>query len=184
MKKIKITCNGNRTLPLEDLQNFQGNLKTLSDDNFKKLKRLIIKRGFSFPVFVWDNNKILDGHQRLHVLSRMIDSGDFELKDKIPVCDIEADTEKEAAEKLLELQGSYGEITSDGLASFVENMDIDINEIIENLEMPNINIGEFINNDANFNPGTEDDQGQLDKLDPKIIKCPHCEKTFDARLYE
>jgi len=32
-----------------------------------------------------------------------------------------------------------------------------------------------------FEPGTEDDQGKLDQLDPKWIACPHCGKEFDAR---
>jgi hypothetical protein len=32
-----------------------------------------------------------------------------------------------------------------------------------------------------FEPGTEDDQGKLDELDPKWIACPHCGKEFDAR---
>jgi hypothetical protein len=32
-----------------------------------------------------------------------------------------------------------------------------------------------------FQPGTEDDQGKLDQLEPKMVKCPHCEQEFDAR---
>jgi hypothetical protein len=32
-----------------------------------------------------------------------------------------------------------------------------------------------------FEPATEDEQGQLDQLDPKFIACPHCGKEFDAR---
>lgn len=34
---------------------------------------------------------------------------------------------------------------------------------------------------VNFEPGTEDDQGQLDQLEPKWIDCPHCGKEFDLR---
>jgi ParB-like chromosome segregation protein Spo0J len=32
-----------------------------------------------------------------------------------------------------------------------------------------------------FNPGTEEEQGRLDQLEPKIVKCPHCQREFDAR---
>jgi len=32
-----------------------------------------------------------------------------------------------------------------------------------------------------FEPGTEDDQGQLDQLEPKIVKCPKCNTEFDCR---
>jgi ParB-like chromosome segregation protein Spo0J len=32
-----------------------------------------------------------------------------------------------------------------------------------------------------FEPGDADDQGKLDELDPKMIKCPHCGEEFDSR---
>lgn len=35
--------------------------------------------------------------------------------------------------------------------------------------------------DPQFEPGTEDDQGKLDELAPKWIKCPHCGQEFDSR---
>lgn len=34
---------------------------------------------------------------------------------------------------------------------------------------------------ADFEPGTEDDQGQLDQLEPKMVTCPNCRKEFDCR---
>jgi ParB-like chromosome segregation protein Spo0J len=35
--------------------------------------------------------------------------------------------------------------------------------------------------EPDFGPGTEDDQGQLDQLEPKMVACPHCRKEFDCR---
>ena len=35
-----------------------------------------------------------------------------------------------------------------------------------------------------FAPGTEDEQGKLDKLAPKMVTCPHCGEDFDVRLQE
>lgn len=32
-----------------------------------------------------------------------------------------------------------------------------------------------------FEPGTEDEQGQLDQLEPKMVTCPHCKKDFNCR---
>lgn len=32
-----------------------------------------------------------------------------------------------------------------------------------------------------FEPASEDEQGQLDEIQPKWITCPHCQKEFDAR---
>jgi site-specific DNA-methyltransferase (adenine-specific) len=35
--------------------------------------------------------------------------------------------------------------------------------------------------EPDFGPGTEDDQGQLDQLEPKIVTCPKCRTEFDCR---
>jgi hypothetical protein len=136
-------------VPLDELVNFQGKLKSLSDDAAAKLERLIIKRGFSFPVFVWGGDKIIDGHQRIEVTRRLVADG-YKMAGDIPVCDIEADTEKEAAEKLLELQGQYGKITDEGLMEFVENFDIDLPELAFDLEIPGIDI-DFLKSNDNKN---------------------------------
>jgi len=71
-KKIPITCKGSKSVPLNELQNFQGNLKTLGDGDFKKLRNQILKHGFSFPVFVW-GKQLLDGHQRIFVARSLVD---------------------------------------------------------------------------------------------------------------
>ena len=42
-KVIKITCKGSGVIPLDQLQNFQGNLKTLDKSALEKLKRSLIK---------------------------------------------------------------------------------------------------------------------------------------------
>ena len=40
----------------------------------------------------------------------------------------------------------------------------------------------LLNIDASaFEAGTEDEQGQLDVLSPKMVKCPTCGGEFDAR---
>ena len=38
--------------------------------------------------------------------------------------------------------------------------------------------------DSDFRPGSEDDQGKLDELEPKIVTCPHCMREFDLREQE
>ena len=35
--------------------------------------------------------------------------------------------------------------------------------------------------EPNFEPGTEDDQGKLDELAPKMVTCPHCHEEWDLR---
>jgi len=86
--KIKITCNGSKYLPIGKLKNFQGNLKELRADELEKLKRSILKYGFSFPVFVWQS-WIMDGHQRIFAVKELLKEG-HTIGD-IPVVEIEAD---------------------------------------------------------------------------------------------
>ncbi len=38
--------------------------------------------------------------------------------------------------------------------------------------------------EPDFSPGTQEEQGKLDELSPKICKCPHCGKDFDLRQHE
>lgn len=58
-------------MPIGDLEAFQGKLKSITEAEFEKLKAAILKYGFSFPVFVW-RKSILDGHQRVQAVKRLI----------------------------------------------------------------------------------------------------------------
>ena len=78
-KIIKIKCKGADLLPYDSLIQFQGDLKTLSETNLKKLKTRIIKRGFRMPFYIWVNNgqnKILEGTQRDKALKSLKGDGD------------------------------------------------------------------------------------------------------------
>ena len=39
----------------------------------------------------------------------------------------------------------------------------------------------LIRDEINFEPGTEEEQGKLDEIDPQLVICPHCKEEFDAR---
>ena len=73
-KTIEIKCSTADRLDIDDILPLQGELKVLSEGNFKKLKDSIIQHGFLFPFFIWkdgDLNYTCDGHQRHIVLQRM-----------------------------------------------------------------------------------------------------------------
>jgi hypothetical protein len=141
-KQIKIRCNAADGLEIDELEAFQGDLKTISDDELEKLKKSILKYGFSFPVFVWEN-KILDGHQRLKAVKQLVSDG-YKIKDnKLPVVRIEAKNEKEAAEKLLLINSRYAKIDQEGFQVFTFDFDIDILEIGNFIDIPEIVIGEL-----------------------------------------
>ena len=141
-KVINVTCKGSRGVSRQELEAFQGNLVELKQENFDKLRRLIIAKGFRFPVFVW-NSKIIDGHQRLFVLKHLIENEGFEFPYDVPVCDIEAKDEKEAKELVLIARSEYGETTDEGLFEFLEVNKLSFNDLKVNLELPGIEFDDF-----------------------------------------
>lgn len=107
-------------LPLASISEFsatQGDLKFLSEENYKKLKDRIETRGFHLPLVAWvdeDGVKhLLDGHQRKHVLET---EGWYE---PVPYMVVEADSLEQAAEILLEITSQYGTITQEGIDEFI-----------------------------------------------------------------
>ena len=127
MKEIQIKCQGAGTLPLENLTQFQGNLKTITPANLKKLRSRIIDTGFVAPIFIWKNEKInyiLDGHQRILALLSLQGKG-YHIPD-LPVAYIEADNEEDARKKLLSITSTYGDFNLEELQGWLVKVDEDI----------------------------------------------------------
>jgi len=166
MKQIKITCSGQKTLPIDALDEFQGNLKESTDEEVQDLKNLIIKKGFSFPVFVW-GNKILDGHRRIFAAKELINEG--WAIDEIPICEIDAASETEAAEKLLMLNGRFGRITAEGLEEFLTNYDVDLELNLPELRLADIDINEFLNKKEKDQGHNENDDDLVPNKDSNVL---------------
>jgi hypothetical protein len=144
MKTIEIKCKGSSLAQINDLVPFQGNLKDLSEENYKKLRKEILELGFSEPVSVWEHDgvlKILNGHQRLKTLKMMRDEG-FEIP-PIPISFIQAKDDEEAKKKILALTSQYGNITSHGLREFMGDSGLDFSDISSSFSFPEINMGIF-----------------------------------------
>lgn len=141
--KIRITCRGSREISPSELIGLQGELKSLSKTNYLKLRQSILDHGFSFPPFVW-NNRIIDGHQRLKTLLKMItEEGLILERETIPVVDIEAQDEQEAKKKVLLAVSQYGRIESDGLYQFQIESSIPIEDLYDKIDLPNFNISKY-----------------------------------------
>jgi hypothetical protein len=138
---IPITCKGQKYLPIDKLNSFQGNLKVLPPDQEDQLRSVILKYGFSFPVFIWGQS-IIDGHQRLSVLKSLLAEG-YQIKGGIPVVEIEAKDEQEAAEKVLLIESHYGRVTNDGLLEFITDFNIDMALLKDDLNLPDIDMDHF-----------------------------------------
>jgi len=149
MKKIiQITCKGHSQIKPDELKEFQGNFKTLSDENYQKLKSAISdsKIGFSFPIFVWKNknqNYIIDGHQRLITVRRMIEEGWIIQGGKLPVDWIEAPDIKTAKKKVIMAISQYGEYNEESFLEFLQTAEIDFEELKDQVDLPLIDMDQF-----------------------------------------
>jgi hypothetical protein len=136
-KTVRVTCRGAGTLPLDAIEEFQGNLKKRTKKDIEKIIKSILKWGFTFPFFVWENggrNLTIDGHGRIIALGELRGQG-YNLP-PFPVVYIEAANEAEAKEKLLQQNSHYGTITREGLIEFVGDLEINMEE----LSLPDITI--------------------------------------------
>ena len=135
--RIKINCEGSSLLTLNKIKPFQGDIKTLSDKNRERLKTSIIKYGFSCPFFIWENegnNYLLDGHQRLTVLSWMKSDG-WEIPE-LPVVYIQAETKQEAKQLLLHITSQYGKFSEKKILQYIQDYKINT----ENIRLSNSEI--------------------------------------------
>jgi hypothetical protein len=137
------------TIPIADLLPTQGDLKDLTDKNYQKLKNVIKRRAFSYPVYVWeDENKLLhllDGHQRQRVLNR---EG---WNEPIPYLKVPAKDLQEAMARLLEITSQYATITQEGIDEFIAKYELPEAEVfqatqfdaisyLQNVEEPEIDL--------------------------------------------
>lgn len=171
---IEINCEGSRTVPLEKLRPFQGNLKELSEANYVKLKGNIQTMGFSFPVFVWTDKEngheyLLDGHQRVRTLTEMRKEG-YTIPD-IPVADVKAHSFNEAKKKLLAAASQFGSFKSQGLYEFMNDNKFDLGTITENFALPEIDMEKF---NAEYYEDKVPKPPKEDKETDTDHECPQC----------
>jgi hypothetical protein len=177
---IKINCKGAVDIGLPELTQLQGDLKELSEANFRKLRASILKNGITFPLFVWQDNGsnfILDGTQRDRVLRKLVAEG-YDIP-PFPCAIITAKDKREACEKILLISSQYGKMTNESLYEFISKNALGFLELEEMLDLPQINLEEFKVGwlqEPDFEPASADEQGRLDKKNP--ITCPQCGHEF------
>ena len=141
--EVRITCEGALTVPLSSLKDLQGDLKLLSQENYEKLRGLIILHGFSAPFNVWrfaDAFYILDGHQRFRTLKRLQYEG-CKIP-KLPVNLVEAKNVQEAMQKLLGMASQFGSFSKQGTEDFIAKAKMDKNTAKTRFALPRLSIAE------------------------------------------
>ena len=114
-------------LDIDSLTPLQGDLKKLSDENFNKLRKSLIEKGFQFTVHVWEQGGttyIIDGHQRVHVMKQLRKAG-WEVP-PITCSFVKAATYHDAKELILYAVSQYGKLDKEGFDAFIEDEDFEL----------------------------------------------------------
>lgn len=162
--EVKFKVKAHINIPVDQLKPFQGELKKLSEENFNKLRNEIIEDGFNFAPHVWKTDGgyfILDGHQRIYVLSQLKKQG-YQVGD-VPCNIVEADSIEDAKRKVLQAVSQYGKLTNEGYLEFTHDLDLDFT----NFDLPDFTPPDL--------PDLETDSEQNEKDDdiPEVDDNPY-----------
>lgn len=183
---IRIACDVRDYLPLDELLAFQGDLKSLSDVAYEKLKREILDTGFAFPVHFWRDPDgkcwIVGGHQRTLTLSRMRDVDGFKIP-RVPVVRVLADDLRQAKRRVLQDVSQYGKVSADGLVPFIDESGFDLKDVAGSFQIPDINL-DFLAKAIDFEPPKKVEflaKGKTESAseDHHAHECPRCGHGFD-----
>jgi ParB-like chromosome segregation protein Spo0J len=163
-------------LPLSKLIAYAGNPRK-NDHAVETVASAIKRFGFRVPVLAKSDGSLIDGHLRVKAAKHLgMEEVPVVLCDDLSEADIKA--LRISINRMAELADWDSELLSaelEGLAA--EGLTIsDVGFDDEALAKLGVDL-----NAANFEPGTIEDQGQLDQLDPKMVTCPHCKTKFDCR---
>ena len=158
----------------EDLIPYINNSRTHDNVHIKQIASSIKEFGFTNPILIDENNMTIAGHGRLMAAKSL----NIDEVPTITLTDLNEEQRKAyvIADNKLALNAGWDMgILKDELQAL---SDMDYNLDVLGFDVDEIKL---ILDEVNFEPATEDEQGQLDELDPKWINCPHCGKEFDMR---
>lgn len=158
---------------ISELKNYTKNARTHDRKQLDDLVDSIKAYGFTLPIEIGEDNVIISGHARVQAaievgmitIPTIVHQNLIGSKRKAYIL---------AANKIALKAGWDLDLLKDELSDLRnEGFDLqltgfDKNEIYTLLDM-------------DFSPGTLEDQGKLDELEPNLIACPHCGQEFNAR---
>lgn len=155
---------------------YSNNSRTHSEKQVQQVAASIKEFGFTNPILIDEDNGIIAGHGRLQAAQLLG-------MDKVPTIALKGFTEAQRkayviADNQLAMNAGWD---LDALKVEVDRL-TELDFDLDLLGFDDDVLADLINTiEPNFDPATEEEQGQLDELDPKWIDCPHCGKEFDMR---
>ena len=159
---------------VDDLIPYARNARTHSDEQVAQLAASIKEWGWTTPVLVDEDGEIIAGHGRV-LAARKLGIKEIPTMTATGWTKAQKQAYVLADNQLPQNAGWDMDLLS------VEMKDLSS----EGFDLSLIGFGDeemaqmFLQPD--FAPGTEEDQGKLDQLDPKMVSCPNCGEDFDSR---
>ncbi len=159
---------------VKDLVPYARNARTHSDEQVAQIAASIREWGWTVPVLVDEAGGIIAGHGRIMAAQRLG-------IEEVPTMTAAGWTEAQKrayiiADNKLAINAGWE----------MDTLKVELQEIDGvgfDLTLTGFGLEEMtaLFDEPDFAPGTEDDQGRLDQLAPKMVKCPNCGEQFDAR---
>jgi ParB-like chromosome segregation protein Spo0J len=157
-----------------DLIPYARNSRTHSDEQVAQIAASIREFGFLNPIIVDGENGIIAGHGRVLAAQK--------LKIEQLPC-IQANHLTEAQRKAYVIADNKLGLNS-GWDDKLLKIELDeLSKLGFDLTVTGFHVDELseIFDEPDFDAGSEEDQGKLDELDPKMCTCPKCGRDFDLR---
>ena len=161
-------------IDISKLKNYSNNARTHSEEQLSQIMRSIQEFGFNDPIEVAQDFTILSGHARVEVAKRLgiqrlpVVKHDHLTGSKLRAYilaanKIQMNSAWDNDKLVLELEELKIDDFDLSLTGFIDS---ELDELLKGMD---------------FNSRDISDQEILDKLDPKLVKCPHCDHEFDVR---
>ena len=182
IQTISIKCETKDYMNIAEMTVLQGNLKARTDIDYDKIKLSILKYGFSFPMFIYydkedKKNYICDGTGRFETLCKMQKDG-YLIPD-LPIVFIQAADKKEAKQKLLRLNSTYGSLSKKSVLEFASDIELNFDEIALPDTVIDFSEPEIQGDDDFLKEQTDVDFDKANNT--KTCTCPSCGFTFEVR---
>ena len=158
---------------------YARNAKLHNEAQVGQIAASIREFGFNNPVLIDADNGIIAGHGRVMAAQRLG-------LESVPclrlshLSDIQKRAYIIADNRLAETGGGWD---TELLALEIEDLRLE-DVSLDLIGFDAATLEAMFEPDPDFKPGTEDDQGRLDQLEPKMVNCPHCGTEFDLREQE
>jgi ParB family transcriptional regulator, chromosome partitioning protein len=165
------------SVAIDSLIPYARNSRTHSPEQVAQIAASIREFGFTNPVLIDADGGIIAGHGRV-IAARTLGM------DAVPCIRLAhlTDAQRRAyviADNRIALNAGWD----------YEMLAVELDELrdadfdIDLLGFDQKELDELIGS-PDFDPGTQEQQSRLDELAPKMVKCPHCGESFDARAQD